>query len=100
MNWLNHHTDAIGFCAGILTTAAFLPQVIRTWRVGGGALSGLMLALFGTGVGLWFVYGFLRMSGPIMFANGLTGLQVLLILGLKLRRTQRVAARSPDDLLP
>jgi len=49
-----------------------------------------MLSLFGTGVGLWFVYGYLQMSGPIMLANGLTAAQVLLILGLKVwRATQR-----------
>jgi uncharacterized protein with PQ loop repeat len=42
-----------------------------------------MLALFGTGVGLWFLYGFLRMSAPVMVANGLTGLEVLLIVSLK-----------------
>jgi len=61
-----------------------------TWRVGGEELSWVMLSLFGTGVGLWFVYGYLQMSGPIMLANGLTAAQVLLILGLKVwRATQR-----------
>ena len=25
-------TDIIGFCAAILTTLAFLPQLIRTWK--------------------------------------------------------------------
>ena len=35
-------------------------------------LSWMMLALFGTGVGLWFLYGLMRMSGPLMAANGLT----------------------------
>jgi len=98
MNLLNDHTEAIGFCAGILTTIAFLPQVIRTWRMGGASLSGWMLALFGTGVGLWFVYGFLRMSRPVMFANGLTGVQVVLILGLKLRRGNRRVAGSDSGL--
>jgi len=86
MNWLNDQSEMIGYCAGTLTTIAFLPQVIRTWRSGGHALSGLMLALFGTGVSLWFVYGFLRNSKPIMLANGVTDLQVLVILVLKLRR--------------
>jgi len=46
-------------------------------------MSWWMLALFGTGVGLWFLYGFLRMSGPVMLANGLTGFEVLLIVSLK-----------------
>jgi MtN3 and saliva related transmembrane protein len=86
MTLLHDQSEVIGYCAGLLTTVAFLPQVIRTWRAGGQALSGLMLALFGTGVSLWFVYGCLRNSRPIMLANGLTDLQVLVILVLKLRR--------------
>ena len=92
MTWLNHQSEVIGYCAGTLTTIAFLPQVIRTWRSGGQALSGLMLALFGTGVSLWFIYGWLRMSRPIMLANGVTDLQVLVILVLKLRRASPVKA--------
>src|ERR1700688_1933502 len=58
---------------------------IRTWRVGGHALSWLMLALFGTGIGLWLLYG-LRMSAPQIFANALTGVQILVIVGLKIWR--------------
>ena len=89
MNWLNDQSEMIGYCAGTLTTIAFLPQVIRTWRTGGQALSGLMLALFGTGVSLWFIYGFLHNSRPIMLANGVTDVQVLVILVLKLVRANR-----------
>jgi len=102
MHWLTSHTEALGFWAGILTTVAFVPQLVRTWRVGGEQLSWLMLTLFGTGVGLWFIYGYLRSSGPLMLANGLTGLQVLFILGLKIWRAIRVAAqvhhRSPRPI--
>jgi MtN3 and saliva related transmembrane protein len=88
MNSLSSHSETIGFLAAILTTVAFAPQVVRTWRVGGDELSWMMLTLFGTGVGLWFVYGCLRMSGPLMLANGLTGLQILLIIGLKIRHAR------------
>ncbi len=98
MEWLSSHTEAIGFWAGILTTVAFVPQVVRTWRVGGEQLSWLMLGLFGAGVGLWFIYGVLRQSWPLMFANGLTGVQVVFIIGLKLWRAIRVPARKPDRL--
>ncbi len=79
-------TEAIGTVAGILTTVSFAPQAIRTWRVGGEGLSWAMLVLFGSGVGLWFVYGLLRGSGPIILANGLTELQVLFIFVVKLCR--------------
>jgi MtN3 and saliva related transmembrane protein len=83
---LSSHTEAIGFWAAILTTVAFAPQLVRTWRVGGDELSWLTLTCFGAGVGLWFVYGYLRTSGPLMLANGLTGLQILLIISVKLIR--------------
>jgi len=81
--FLHLHTEAVGFWAGILTTIGFAPQVLRSWRTGGKELSWMMLALFGSGVGLWFLYGFLRMSAPLMVANGLTGLQVLCLIAVK-----------------
>jgi len=59
-------TESIGTLAAILKTIAFAPQAIRTWRVGGEGLSWTMLALFGAGVGLWFVYGALHGSGPLL----------------------------------
>jgi len=79
------HAEAIGFYAGALTTIAFAPQVLRTWKTGGRDLSWLMLALFGLGVALWLVYGLLVQALPVVVANGLTGAQVLLIVVLKLR---------------
>jgi MtN3 and saliva related transmembrane protein len=82
---LGSNVEMIGFWAAVLTTAAFAPQVVRTWQTGGHQLSWAMLALFGAGVSLWFVYGVLRASGPIMLANGLTGLQVVMIVSIKLR---------------
>jgi len=100
MDWLSSHTEAVGFWAGILTTVAFVPQLVRTWRVGGEQLSWLMLGLFGTGVGLWFVYGYLRSSAPLMLANGLTGVQVIFILGLKVWRAFRVPAEKQNRLPP
>jgi len=86
MGSLSVFTDTIGTVAAVLTTIAFAPQAIRTWRDGGEGLSWMMLALFGSGVGLWFVYGLLKNSGPLMLANGLTGLQVGFICGMKVRR--------------
>jgi MtN3 and saliva related transmembrane protein len=73
----------IGMIAGALTTGAFVPQLVKTWRAGGQGLSWTMLALFGTGVGLWFVYGVLRGSWPVILANGLTGAQVVVLAGMK-----------------
>jgi len=82
--WMRANAELIGFWAGILTTSSFAPQVVRTWRTGGDGLSWGMLALFGAGVGLWLVYGVLQWSGPLMFANGLTELQIVFIAFLKM----------------
>jgi MtN3 and saliva related transmembrane protein len=82
---MSDSTELIGLFAGILTTVAFAPQVVRTWRMGGHELSWLMLALFGTGVGLWFVYGWLIGSVPLLLANGLTGVQVVAMAAVKFR---------------
>jgi MtN3 and saliva related transmembrane protein len=87
--FLRVNVEMIGFWAAVLTTAAFAPQVVKTWQTGGHQLSWTMLALFGAGVALWFVYGVLRASGPIMLANGLTGLQVVVILSIKLKGSWR-----------
>lgn len=78
-------TELIGLAAAILTTVAFAPQVVRTWQMGGHELSWTMLALFGTGVAMWFVYGWLLGSAPLLLANGLTLIQVVLMAGVKFR---------------
>jgi MtN3 and saliva related transmembrane protein len=80
--------ELIGFAAGVLTTVAFAPQVLRTWRLGGFELSWSMLSLFATGVSLWLVYGYQRGSMPLIMANGLTLLQVLAMAAIKFTRRQ------------
>lgn len=77
--------ESIGFAAAILTTIAFVPQVLRTWRLGGHELSWAMLALLGSGVSLWLVYGVQRASLPLIAANGLTLVQVLAMAAIKFR---------------
>lgn len=73
----------IGFAAAVLTTVAFVPQVVRTWQLGGRELSWSMLGLFGTGVTLWLAYGILRESNPLIIANGLTLVQVVAMAAVK-----------------
>ena len=82
------HVEWIGFAAGSLTTISFAPQVVKTWRTGGRDLSWLMLATFATGVTLWFVYGWQSGSRPVVWANGLTDVQVLALLVMKLWRKE------------
>lgn len=78
--------NIIGFTAAILTTIAFLPQVIKTWQTKSAKDISLgMYLIFCAGVSLWFVYGFLTQDYPIMLANGLTLLLALVILFFKFR---------------
>ena len=78
--------ETIGFIAAILTTTAFLPQVYKSWKTKD--VSGLslpMLLIFFIGVSTWFVYGFLKESPSMVFANGITIISSFLLLYFKLK---------------
>lgn len=78
--------NLLGLLAGTLTTASFLPQVIKTWRSrSAGDISLVMFALFSLGVLLWIVYGFTVGALPIIVANVITLLLSMTILVFKIR---------------
>jgi len=83
------NAEWIGFAAATLTTVAFVPQVLRTWQMGGRELSWAMLGLFGTGVSLWLLYGILQPSRPLIVANGLTLIQVAAMAAVKFTAGKR-----------
>jgi len=88
MNLEPHQIEVIGYCAAFLTTFAFLPQAIQSWRTRD--LSGVslgMYSLFTTGVGLWLIYGLIIEKWPLILANAFTFALALSILLLKLRHT-------------
>ena len=63
----------LGYFAGICTTIAFVPQVIKVWRSKSTKdISLSMFAIFCTGVLCWLIYGFLIEDLPIMLANLIT----------------------------
>jgi MtN3 and saliva related transmembrane protein len=79
-------TMMIGYIAGTLTTISFVPQVIRTWRMKETRdLSLAMLLFFAIGVCLWAVYGFWIDSLPVIAANLISLVLILILLWLKLR---------------
>ena len=85
MNLQPHQVEVIGYCAAFLTTIAFLPQAIQSWRTRD--LSGISLGMYGlftAGVGLWLVYGLMVEAWPLILANALTFALALSILILKL----------------
>lgn len=78
--------EILGLVAGSLTTIAFLPQVIQTWRSKSAKDISLgMFLTFCTGVFLWLLYGLLTQDTPIIVANALTFLLAATILGFKLK---------------
>lgn len=87
---------ALGLLAGTLTTLSFLPQVIRTLRTGSARdLSWGWLALFGTGVGGWLVYGTVTRDLAITATNALTITLVSTLIVLK--ALQAATAGQPRD---
>jgi MtN3 and saliva related transmembrane protein len=78
--------NVLGFVAGVLTTAAFVPQVLKIWRTRSARdISLAMYAVFTAGVVLWLVYGIALGSVPIIAANVLTLVLALAVLLMKLR---------------
>ncbi|NTV98140.1 MAG: SemiSWEET transporter [Chlorobiaceae bacterium] len=76
----------IGFAAGIVTTFAFLPQVIRILRTRRTRDISLLWALSMTlGIGLWLLYGIEKNDPPMIAANSISLLLILVILFSKLR---------------
>ncbi|MDH7593200.1 MAG: SemiSWEET transporter [Methanomicrobiales archaeon] len=81
----------LGMVAGFLTTASFVPQVIRTWKRGSADdLSYGMLFLFLVGLGLWLIYGLILESLPIIVANIVTIVLVILLIWMKSRYSDRI----------
>ncbi len=80
----------IGLVAGTLTTLAWLPQVLRAFRTRSTQdFAWGWFALFGTGVGVWLVYGFLAGAPAVIAANGLTLLLVVALAALKAHHSLR-----------
>ena len=75
-----------GYIAGALTTISFVPQVIRAWTLKETRdISLTMLLLFSAGILLWTLYGIWTGSVPIIAANVVTFILVLLLIGMKIR---------------
>ena len=79
MNSMN--IEFFGYFAAILTTAAFLPQLIKTLNTKKAEdVSLITLIMFICGVGCWIIYGYKISSSPILIANIVTFILNLFIL--------------------
>ena len=73
--------EIIGMSAAILTTLAFVPQVLKVIKFK--KTDGLSLStyiIFTLGVALWLVYGFFKNSISMVLGNGITLILSLIIL--------------------
>ena len=79
------NTEFFGYFAAILTTSAFLPQLLKTLRTKkADDVSLITLIMFIFGVLSWIIYGYKISSTPILVANLITFTLNTLILISKL----------------
>ncbi len=66
-------TTIIGLVSAFLTTSAYVPQAIKTWRTRRtGDLSLSMFTMVFLGTAGWLAYGLLKDDLPIILANIIT----------------------------
>ena len=77
-------SDVLGMVAGTLTTVAFVPQVLKTWRSKSAKdVSYSMFLIFTAGVLCWLFYGIVINAAPIIIANSVTLVLAFTMLVMK-----------------
>ena len=80
-----YNVQLFGYFAAILTTLAFLPQLIKTIKTKKAEdVSLVTLIMFLTGVLSWIIYGYKISSTPILMANIVTFILNLFLLIFKI----------------
>jgi MtN3 and saliva related transmembrane protein len=83
-------TLSLGFLAAALTTGAWVPQLVRSWRQRSSRdLSWTYLATTATGLSLWLAYGLSTGDGAIIAANLVSLVLALCVCGCKAVRSNR-----------
>jgi MtN3 and saliva related transmembrane protein len=78
--------DGLGYAAALLTTAAYVPQLVRVLRLRSARdISLPTFMMFAVGVFFWLLYGLFTGSGPIIASNCVTLVLAVSIVVLKLR---------------
>ena len=76
--------DWLGYMAAVMTTLAFIPQIIKIYRERSArSISLKTFCIFSTGVLCWFLYGLALRSWPMIIANFITLVLSLIIVILK-----------------
>jgi MtN3 and saliva related transmembrane protein len=65
--------EIIGFLAGLFTTVAIIPQIIKAYRTKKVShLSPIFFSILLIGVFLWTLYGFFKKDYPIIITNSIS----------------------------
>jgi MtN3 and saliva related transmembrane protein len=91
--------SGVAILAGTLSTASFLPQVLKIWHEGDTqSISLRMYLVTVSAFALWLAYGVMIGNGPIMIFNALSLVLSSSILVLKLRggRSRRQRGSGSD----
>lgn len=83
----------LGTVAAILSTVAFVPQIIKIWRTGGKDVSFFMLSLYVAGVTLWLCYGLAIGATALSLANAVSIVFAGACLVLKLLKERQTSVR-------
>ncbi len=76
----------IGFLAGAVVTASYIPQIVRVFRLKSShEISFPFTLLLLTGISLWLVYGIVKDDVPLILWNAAGAVQAALLLFAKLR---------------
>ena len=82
---LNFFTSNLGYFAGLLTTIAFIPQVVKIWTSKSTSdISLIMFIVFTFGVFLWLIYGVIIDDYALIITNFVTFSLSLSILVAKI----------------
>lgn len=76
----------LGLVAGILTTLAYLPQLIKIWKTKSTKdISLTTFIVFCIGTLLWLIYGLIINSLPLIAANSVSLITTTMIVFFKLK---------------
>lgn len=82
--------DIFGTIAAICTTVSFLPQAWQVYKTKNTAsISLAMYLIFNAGILLWFIYGILLNSQPIIYSNIITFVFAFYILMVKISNLKK-----------
>ena len=77
---------SLGLLAACLTTGAYFPQAVKTWRTRSTEdISLLTIAALVTGQLLWLAYGLMRLDVALIVANAISSMLTSSILYVKAR---------------